>query len=60
MESEAKKKAADKLISKACDWLECRNAKNGSTGADKEAAKTKERTAQHNLASATEEFQKER
>lgn len=59
MEVDRKEVLRAKLVVKAFAWLECRNLKNGSTGAEREKAKTKQRTAEHELADATEQFQKE-
>lgn len=59
MESEKKIAARDKLVSKACTWLDSRNAKNALTGAAKQVAKSKQRDRENELAEAVEKFQKE-
>lgn len=59
MESDQKRAARDKLVSKACKWLDCRSAKAGLTGQAKEAAKSRQTSAENELAEATEKYQKE-
>lgn len=60
MESEQKIALRDKVLSKACSWLDSRNAKAALTGAAKEVAKSKQRLAENELAEATEKYQKEK
>lgn len=60
MESDQKRAARDKLVSKACTWLNYRSEKVALTGAAKEAAKGRQRVAEHELAEATEKYQKEK
>jgi hypothetical protein len=58
MESEKKRAARDKVVSKASTWLDCRNAKAASTGAAKQAAQSEQRKAEHELAEAVEKYKK--
>lgn len=59
MASEKWAAARDKVVSKACDLIDSRNAKNALRGAAKEAAKSKQRENENELAEAVEKFQKE-
>lgn len=55
---ESEQKARDKVVSRACDWLASRNAKNGLAGAAKEVAKGRQRAAENALAEAVEKLRK--
>jgi hypothetical protein len=58
MESDQKIAARDKVVSKACSWLDRRNAKPGLTGKAKDRAQSKFRESENELAEAAENFQK--
>ena len=59
MESEQKLKARGKVAVMACKWLDARNAKAGLSGKALDAAKARQKGAEHELAEATEKYQKE-
>lgn len=56
----ARDRARDKVLVRASTWLDCRNAKSASTGAAKQAAQSKQRDAENELAEAVEKYRKEK
>lgn len=60
MQKTAREKEASKVVVKACAFIGARNTKNALTGAAKEAARSGQRKAEHELAIAVEQYEKEK
>lgn len=60
MESDKKIAARDKLVIKACTWLDSRQAKASARGESKASAQFKHKKDGDELAEAVEKYQKEK
>lgn len=60
MQKTARERASEKVVSKACKWLDSRNAKAALTGAALDVAKSRQRVAESELAEAAEKYLKEK
>jgi hypothetical protein len=58
MESDQKRAARDKVVSKACTWADSRQNKAAAKGGDKASAQFKHKKDGDELAEAVEKYQK--